>query len=338
MTASAYVNNKEKLRHSNDINTIPARIIMPNTPTPTSDRTKKKHACGHCKEDTKGSVGTSISCGFCESFFHLKCIDGMTAEFIESCDKMNKMFGGSAFLCVICRKLTAKLNKSFVEVEMRMKGIEEKLKIAELERDFLKQKVDRMENKTDQVKDKVVDMEKEIESGMEKAKMEMTQEMAKEMSNREAKSSNITVYGLKESEKEPHEEAKKEDEEKVMDMIREIGVEPQGLIEVQYRAGRVKGERPRPTIVKVEDDETREKLMDNARKLARKDGWKDVFIALDMTPAQREESKRAEAQLRESAAKQTEEAITAGKKGKWVVVGRRGRRKLMWWEERERRE
>ena len=262
----------------------------------------------------------------------------MTAEFIESCDKMNKIFGGSAFLCVICRKLAAKLNKSSQEVEIRMKRIEDGLKTAELERDALKQKVDRMENKTDQVKDKVVDMEKEIEAGMEKVKNEMTQGMAKEMNERESKSSNIAIYGLKESEKELHEEEKKEDEEKVMEMVREIGVETKGRIEVQYRAGRVKGDRPRPTIVKVEDDETRERLMDNSRRLARKDGWKDVFIAPDMTPAQREESRRVEAKLREDATKQTEDAKKEGKKGRWMVVGRKGRRKLMWWEDREARE
>ena len=117
----------------------------------------------------------------------------MTPEFIESCDKMNKMFGGSAFLCVICRKLATKLNKSFHEVEIRMKGIEEKLRAAELERDALKEKVGRMENKTDQVKERVIDMEKEIESGMEKVKTEMTQGMAKEMKERDEKTCNIAI-------------------------------------------------------------------------------------------------------------------------------------------------
>ena len=307
------------------------------TPKTTStSRAAKKTNCGHCKEDTKASAGTSITCGFCESYFHLKCIDGMTPEFIESCDKMNKMFGGSAFLCVICRKLATKMNKSFQEVEIRMKGIEEKLRAAELERDALKEKVGRMENKTDQVKEKVIDMEKEIESGMEKAKTELTQGMAKEMKSREEKSNSIAIYGLKEAE-EANEDWKKDDEEKVKEMMKEIGVEIQGVVEVRYRAGRKKNEngKPRPTIGKIEDDETREKVLDNARRLARKDGWTDVFIAPDMTPKQREESKKEEEELWEKATKQTEEAIRENLKGKFVVVGRRGKRRLMWWEERE---
>ena len=304
----------------------------------TSERTKKKTNCGHCKEDTKASAGTSIVCGFCESYFHLKCVDGMTPEFIESCDKMNKMFGGSAFLCVICRKLAAKLNRSFQEVEIRMRAIEDQLKAAELERDALKEKVGRMENKTDQVKDKVIDIEKEIEAGMEKAKAEMSQGMAKEMRDREGKISGIAIYGLKESEKETSEEQAVEDGEKAKAMIAAIEVEPQGLIEVKYRAGRRNREndRPRPLIVKVEDDETREKILDNARRLARKEGWKEVYVSPDMTPMQREESRKEEEKLRAEAETKNEEAKKEKKKGKWVVVGRRGRRWLKWWEERAR--
>ena len=304
----------------------------------TSERTKKKANCGHCKEDTKASTGTSIVCGFCESYFHLKCVDGMTPEFIESCDKMNKMFGGSAFLCVICRKLAAKLNRSFQEVEIRMRVIEDQLKAAELERDALKEKVGRMENKTDQVKDKVIDIEKEIEAGMEKAKAEMSQGMAKEMRDREGKISGIAIYGLKESEKETSEEQAVEDGEKAKAMIAAIEVEPQGLIEVKYRAGRRNREndRPRPLIVKVEDDETREKILDNARRLARKEGWKEVYVSPDMTPMQREGSRKEEEKLRAEAETKNEEAKKEDKKGKWVVVGRRGKRWIKWWEERER--
>ena len=302
---------------------------------PNAERVKK-YNCGHCKEDTKASAGTSILCGFCESYFHLKCVDGMTPEFIESCDKMNKLFGGSAFLCVICRKLAGKINKSLQEVELRMTSIEDKLKAAELERDALKEKVGRMESKTDQVKEKVVDMEKEIEAGMEKAVTEMTQDMAKEMNEREERSGNIVVYGIKESEEVDAEERKRQDEAKIKNMITAVGVVTKGADEVKFRAGKKSEEnnRPRPMIVKVEDEETREKILDNAPRLAKKDGWTDVFISPDMTWKQREESKKEEAKLRDEALKRTEDAKKEGKKGRFVVVGRRVKRSVMWWEER----
>ena len=65
------------------------------------------------------------------------------------------------------------------------------------------------------------------------------------------------------------------------------------------------------------------KIHDNARRLARKDGMKDVYIAPDMTRKQREEARREE-KLRADATSKTEEAKNEGLKGKWVVVVGRG--------------
>ena len=105
----------------------------------------------------------------------------MTPEFVESCDKMNKMFGGSAFLCVICRKLAGKINKTFREMETRMEGLESKLKTAELERNLMATKLEKIESKADHVKEKMGDMEKEVETGMEKAVREAKAGMEAEM-------------------------------------------------------------------------------------------------------------------------------------------------------------
>ena len=300
-----------------------------------ADRTKKKNPCGHCKEECKS--GTSISCGFCETGFHAKCIDGMTPEFIESCDKMNKIFGGSAFLCTICRKLATKINKSVREVEARMADLEAQLKKAELERNTLAAKVERMESKSDQVNDKVTGMEKEMEAGMEKAKKEFKDEMETERKEREERSENIAVYGLKESDKEEAEGRKEDDNKMMIELAEEIGVEVKGEMEVKFRAGKKRDdERPRPMIVRVADDETRQKLLANARKLARKDEWKRVYVSPDMTWQQREEAREEEKKLRAEAERKTEEAKNSGRTGgKFVVVGPKGRRRLAWRGERD---
>ena len=295
-----------------------------------SDRTKKKNPCGHCKEECK--AGTSIPCGFCESSFHAKCLDGMTPEFIETCDKMNKLFGGSAFLCVICRKLASKINKSFRDVEARMVEMESQLKKSELERQTLAAKVERLESKSDQVKDKVVGMEKEIEAGMERTKKEVMTEMESERKEREDRSENLVVYGMKESEADDTEVRKEEDGRRMLELAEEIGVEVRGEVAVKFRAGkRNESGRPRPMIVKVADDETRQKLLANARRLSRKEEWKKVYVSPDLTWQQREEAREEEKKLREEAEKKTEEAKNAGRGGgKYVVVGPRGRRRVVW--------
>ena len=299
------------------------------------DRAKKKNPCGHCKDECK--TGTGVICGFCETWFHCKCVDGMTPEFIESCDKMLKLGGGSAFLCVICRKLASKINKSVRELELKIVQMEGRLKTAELERQAMAEKVDRMENRSTQVSDRIVGMEKEIETGMEKAKKEVREEMSSEMKAREERSENIVIYGVAESVAAEGEARKGEDGEKVKEMAEAMGVEIKGDVQVKFRAGKkIEGEeRPRPMIVRIADEETRQRLLENARKLARKEEWKRVFVSQDLTWQQREAARQEERKLREEAERKTEEAKNEGRGGgKYVVVGQRGRRRVVWREER----
>ena len=102
-----------------------------------SARPKKKFPCGHCKEECTG--GTSVPCGFCEIWFHTKCCDGMTDAFKESCDAMNRIYGSSAFLCVVCRKLASKMSGSFKELFKRVEALETMSKAAEVQRNLLKE-------------------------------------------------------------------------------------------------------------------------------------------------------------------------------------------------------
>ena len=115
-------------------------------------------------------------------------------------------------------------------------------------------------------------------------------------------------------------------------MVRELGVELKGEMEIQFRSGRwaADAERPRPLVVKVPDKEDREQIFRNARKLARSDEWKKVFIAPDMTKEQRAEDKRQELERKTDAEKRTQELENEGKSGKFLVVGMRGRRRVIW--------
>ena len=305
-----------------------------------TERSKKKFPCGKCGEECTNKSTTSLPCGFCETWTHAKCIEGMTPEFLDTCDKINKLFGGSAFLCVICRKLAAKVNKSMKEVEQRMTELENRLKTAELERNALAAKIERIEGKADQVKEKVVVIEKDIESGMEKAMIDAKEGMTAEMKEREERSGNLVVYGMPESEKVDAEERKREDEEKVQQMARVVGVEEEVRVEVKFRAGKKKeGGKPRPLILKLEDGEARERMLRNARELGRKEEWRKVFLGPDLTFKQREEAREEDKKLREEAERRSEEAKNEGRMGgRYVVVGQRGRRRVVWWEERGRRD
>ena len=171
---------------------------------------------------------------------------------------------------------------------------------------------------------------------MEKAKEEVKSEMTTEMREREARSENIVVYGVAESVEPEAEGRKSQDKEKVREMANEIGVEIKGKVEVKFCAGKKKegDDKPRPMVVWVEDEETRSRLLSDARRLARKEAWRTVYVSPDLTWQQREEARKREKELREEADKKTEQAKNEGKEGRWRVVGLRGRRTLAYIEDR----
>ena len=213
-----------------------------------------------------------------------------------------------------------------------MEVLTDRVMVLEMEKETLAQKVENMEMKTSKVKEDLEGVEKEVVSGMEKAKEEVKKDMGREMKEREERSQNVVFYGLKESDVGEGEARRKEEREKVEEVVRNIGVELKGDVEVKFRAGKKdgEGEKPRPLIVRISDDETRERIFKDSRNLARVPAFKSVFVAQDLTWAQREEARKEEKELREVAERKTEESKKEGKKGKYLVVGKRGRRRMVW--------
>ena len=202
-----------------------------------------------------------------------------------------------------------------------------------MEKETLAQKIENMELRTSKVKEDLEGVEKEVVSGMEKAKEEVKKDMGREMKEREERSQNVVFYGLEESREGEVEARRKEETERVKEVVRKIGVELKEEVEVKFRAGKRKegeGEKPRPLIVKISDDETRERIFKDSRNLARVPELRSVFVSQDLTWAQREEARKEEKELREVADRKTEEAKKEGKKGKFLVVGQRGRRRVVW--------
>ena len=122
--------------------------------------------------------------------------------------------------------------------------------------------------------------------------------------------------------------------EKVAEIAREIGVALKGKVEIKWRLGKkVEGaEKPRPMIVRFEDEISRKLMLDKARLLARNVNpeWKRVYLAPDMTWQQREEARKKEEELRKQADKMTEEAGKEGGTGEvYRVVGQRGSRRIV---------
>ena len=316
----------------------PAHVISPpesDSPSARNLKKKTKFPCGKCDAEV---TGHSVCCNSCETWFHYNCIEGMSKEFFDNCRKMFELNGYSAFLCKICRKVLTAMKKSIKDLQDDMKVMADKIVVLEMEKESLAQKLEKIEMKADKANDRVVGVEKEVATGMEKAKEEVKNDVRSEMIQREERADRVALYGLEETKEEDPEKWKEEEKKKVEDVFRHMGVKPEGDILVKFRAGKVReeGAKPRPLIVQLTDDETRVNFLRNAPKLARKDETRRIYIAPDLTPQQRKEEWQKETELKEEAARMTAAKNGVGTK-RWVVVGGRGRRKVVEADEREPR-
>ena len=302
-------------------------------------RGAKKIPCGKCLTECKPREG--IPCNFCETWFHAACVDGMTQAFVECCDAMMSLYGTSSYLCLVCRKATTKLIRADRDQEALISEIREELRKGAEERRELKERIIKLEGKTNQVKEKVVGMEREMESGMEQAVKEIREEVVSDTKEAEEIATNIVIYGLKESAKEEGKERKEEDEKRVKEILKDIDVEVDAAMEVKWRAGKKSDDpsKQRPLIVRMENEEKKERVLKNARKLKEKAEWSKVFIQPDLTYRQRVEARKQEARFREEAEKKNEEAKNeeGESEGEWIVVGPRGKRRVTWKKEKRER-
>ena len=303
------------------------------------ERNTKKKPCGKCLTECKTT--DSVPCNFCEAWFHAACVDGMTTAFVECSDAMMLIYGTSAYLCHVCRKGMTKLIIQDREKTELIKEMQEELRKGAEERKLLSERIDKLEGKTKQVKEKVVVMEREIETGMEQAVKDIREEVVSDKKESEEIANNIVIYGLKESEKEDGKERKEEDKEKVEKILRDIEVEVDEAMEVKWRAGKKSDDpnKQRPLIVKMENEEKKEKVLRNARKMKGMNEWAKVFIQPDLTYRQRVEARKQEERLKEEAGKKNEEGKNeeGESEGEWIVVGPRGKRRVAWKKEKRER-
>ena len=213
------------------------------------------------------------------------------------------------------------------------KELENRLKTVEKEKDDLMKRVEQLEKKTTQNEGGL----KKVETGLEKAKEEVKEEVRLDMIEKEGRSNNMVIYGMAESEKDDAQERAGDDKRKVKNLLETLEMDMQEEdVEVKFRAGKKREDgKPRPLIVRFKEEEMKERALNDARKLARKEGWKRVFLAQDMTPRQREEDRKKEVERKREAEEKNERAREEGKQGKWIVVGMRGRRRVVWKEEED---
>ena len=273
----------------------------------------------------------------------------MTPEFADNCEKMTKIHGISPFFCLICRRFIEFSNTTFkqqgeeiksvrdenkeikVLLKDKVKDLENQIKVLTLENKVLTEKVSKLESNADQVKEGIVRVEKEVETGMERAKQEVRNEVSGEMREREERDANVIFYGVTEDDESDVERRRDKEKQIVKEIATAAGVDMEDSMEVKFRLGRWDTERqkPRPLLVRIEDEEKRARLIANARKLGSTTRWKKVFINRDLTWAQRDEARKNDAKIREEAEQKSDVAKNEGRPVKYIAVGPWGKKRII---------
>ena len=191
-------------------------------------------------------VSAGVSCNSCDIWFHDKCVDGMTKEFFDCCKKAHKLYGHTAFLCKVCRKMFNGVNKALKEVKADLKSMQDRVMVLEQEKEVLAQKFERIEKGVVKVTERVEGVEKEVASGMEKAKEEVKNDVKSELASREENRSNIAIYGLEETKEEDAAKWKEEEIKKVVDLVEQMGYRLSANLQYDTEAERKEKRELRP--------------------------------------------------------------------------------------------
>ena len=162
------------------------------TPKNTAKPAKKvKYPCGKCNAE----VSCGVACNSCELWFHNKCVEGMTKEYFNNCQKTQyiHLHGFSVF---------ASVKKALRETKSELKAVMDWVVMLKLEKEAMAQKVEKIEKGAEMVTERVDVVAKEVASGMEIAKEEVKNDVKTVMAEREERGNNIIIYGLEETKEE----------------------------------------------------------------------------------------------------------------------------------------
>ena len=269
--------------------------------TRKDSQSKSKDLCGKC-DKLCTEKQDSLTCDLCGMWHHTKC-EGVSQEAYKILSKENS---GIRWYCKKCDSFATGFMQNMKHLSQRQDRLEKKFE------DLQHTVGESIENLEERVEIKIEQVEKNI---VNKA----VSDSAREMKEREARKSNIIIF------KAPMSEAVElksriEDDKAYFEKLCKEGLEIEEEMEVLKitRLGK-KEDRDRPMRVSFCRSATALDFLKKAKNLKGKVEFKDVAIAGDRTPLEREERKKL---IGERDRKQ-QEADTKGEGVKWIIRGER---------------
>jgi hypothetical protein len=267
---------------------------------------------------------SAVKCVMCSLWAHKDCIKMPDSTF-KSLEDQIKDTGTAYWVCRPCQSFGQRVKHQFAEVNKRQ--------------DETDKRVDNTEKRlseTDKRMDAITAELRKLAEKVTKDKEEKEDDLCDEMQEREVRRMNIIIHGVEEVSEEIRGNRERIEKDKNRCMMIFKAMKARTKREDMRFCRRIgeKGHDPRPIVVGFENEEEKRHVLARAREL-RDTAYQDISIVPDLTRKQR----RREAKLKEEA-EEKNKGLTAEdirRNVKWIVVGRRGEKRLIKGVEREQR-
>ena len=280
---------------------------------------KKDDPCIYCG---KNCVKGCVQCAVCSLWSHMSCT-GLSKEAIRGLEVQAKEVGQAYWACRACMNFSNKWHSQMREVNKRQEETEARV---EANTD----KIEEVRLNTEELRREFREYVQRTEGIQERLEAVMDAELRE----REARRLNLVIHGLQEPAENIKDPRGRMEQDKIECERLFIAMKARTRYQAIRFCRRIgeRGEDPRPLVFGVFTEEEKRHLLEKAKELVYTK-YEDVTVVPDMTKSQR----KGEQQLRDEANKRNTQLTEEdrSKNLKWLVVGKRGEKRLIKGTERE---
>lgn len=265
---------------------------------------------------------SSVYCTLCAIWCHKECAAISDAVF-KSLQIQMKETGMAWWACRSCLSFSQKINAQFKSMSQRMDGMEDKISRNSEDISKTKREVSNLDREVQRIDEKTDRLQAQIES-----------KIFEEMREREQRRLNLVLHGVKEPSDnvEGNWKRAEEDKDTCVRIFRTVRIRTEKSdIRFCRRVGQ-KSREPRPMVIGLYTEEERRHILGKAKDLQNSE-YSEVNIVPDLTRKQRME----ETTMRDEVDQRNKELTKEDREKnlKWLVVGRKGERRIIKGQERE---
>jgi hypothetical protein len=294
----------------------------PQQTTTNKGRSKKQQQPEFpCVSCGKNVTGASVQCTICTMWCHKACTN-LSNDVFKGLEAQAREVGVAYWACRACLTFAHKVNKQLEMAELRHNEVEVKVEQVAVKTDSNELRINKLEEELSRMR-----------MTMEAERQEMNIFLCDELREREVRKNNLIIHGVLEANEATHNRDRLERDKAIcgeMFQIMNVRLRPEDL-RFCRRIGQ-RGQDPRPIIIGLRGEEERKQILDKSGYL-RGTQFDAVTIGPDQTKMQR----KGEERLQQEAESRNRQLTTEDLENnlRWLVVGRKGEKRLIKGAERE---